>query len=60
MISAFANLRRVSLEFIIFCVLFYSMKKTDPFGGIIVLLSGDKLQLVPKDDVSDVAVIFDE
>ena len=36
------------------------MRKNEPFLGVVGLISGDLLQLVLKDDVSDVAVIFDE
>ena len=37
-----------------------SYKNIEPFLGVILLLSGDVLQLVLKDDVLDVALIFDE
>ena len=58
--SEIANVRRVSLEVIIFCVLWSPIRKFEPFWVVILLVSGDVLQSVLKDDVSDVAVSFDE
>ena len=57
---AIAIFRRVSLEVIIYCVLWLPIKNIEPFWGVIWLLSGDVILLVLKDDVSDVAVRFDE
>ena len=58
--SAIATVRRVSLEVIIFCMLLSPVKKIKPFWGVVGFLSGDLLQLVLKDDVSYIAVVFDE
>ena len=60
MISEIATVRRVSLEVIIFYVLLSPMKKIEPFVGVFWFLSGDVLELLLKDDVSYVAVKFDE
>ena len=54
------TVRLVLLEVIISCVLLSSIKNIEYFWGVIWLLSRNVLQLVLKDDVSDVVVIFDE
>ena len=57
--SSIATVRRLSLEVIIFCVL-WSPIKFEPFWVVLWLLSGDVLHIVLKDDVSGVALKFDE
>ena len=52
--SDIAFVRRVSLEVIIFCVLFPLIKKIEPFWGVVGFLSGYVINLVLKDYVSDV------
>ena len=46
--SEIANIRRVSLEVIIFCVLLSPMKQIEKFWVVVVFLSGDLLQFVLK------------
>ena len=58
--SVIETVRHVSLEVIIFYVLLSTMKKIEPFWGVFGFILGDFLQLVLKDNVSDVAVIFDD
>ena len=59
-ISAISTVRHVSLEVIVFCVLWPPIKNIEPFRGVILLLlSDDVIHIVMKDDVSDVALRFD-